>query len=279
MSGSPPPYPLPVTDERTLLRATFTEDAERYDRARPGYPPPLFADLAALTGAGPGGRVLEIGPGTGQATLPLARLGCEVVAVELGAELADLARQRLAGEPLVRVHTADFETWPLPADPFDVVFCATAFHWIDPAVRLVKAAAALRPGGALATVLTEHVAGGTGEFFAAAQECYERFDPTVPPGLRLIPAEDVPPDAAELAASGTFGNTVFRRYLTDIDYSTGEYLDVLMSYSGHRAMPEPARTGLLTCIGALIDGRFGGRITKRYLRELRVTYREPATPR
>jgi hypothetical protein len=76
--------------------------------------------------------------------------------------------------------------------------------------------------------------------------------------------------------STDFGDTVFRRYITDIDYSTDEYLDVLMSYSGHRAMPEPARTNLLACIGGLIDGRYGGRITKRYLREMRIAYRSPA---
>lgn len=264
-----------MSDERTALRATFTQDAERYDRVRPGYPPELYADLVELTGIGPGARVLEIGPGTGQATVPLASLGCEVTAVELGAELAEVARRRLADHPNATVHVADFETWPLPAEPFDLVFSATAFHWIDPAVRLAKSAAALRPGGALATVLTDHVRGGTVPFFADAQDCYERYDPTTEKGIRLIPADDLPHDGAELLGSADFGGTVFRRYLTDIEYTREQYLDVLMSYSGHRAMAAPARDGLLGCIGGLIDGRYGGRITKRYLRELRVTYRSP----
>jgi SAM-dependent methyltransferase len=57
------------------LRETFDEDAERYERARPGYPAELLDDLAALTGLRAGDRVLEIGPGTGQATVPLARRG------------------------------------------------------------------------------------------------------------------------------------------------------------------------------------------------------------
>src|SRR6267143_6546045 len=52
------------------LRATFDEAAELYDRARPGYPPELFDDLANLGGLHPGARVLEIGSGTGKATLP-----------------------------------------------------------------------------------------------------------------------------------------------------------------------------------------------------------------
>jgi protein-L-isoaspartate O-methyltransferase len=117
--------------DRDLLRSTFNEDAERYDRARPGYPPVLFGDLAELTSIGPGSRVLEIGPGTGQATRPLAERGCRVVAVELGADLAALAARNLAGFPSVEVVNAAFEDWPLPAEPFDLVLAATAFHWID----------------------------------------------------------------------------------------------------------------------------------------------------
>src|SRR6266508_3421766 len=131
--------------DRTRLRATFDEAAERYDRARPGYPPAVFDDLAELAGVGPGCRVLEIGCGTGQATVPLAERGCQIVAVELGAGLATIASRNLARFPDARVVVAAFEDWPLPSAPFDVVVAATAFHWIDPAVRVAKAADALRP--------------------------------------------------------------------------------------------------------------------------------------
>jgi 16S rRNA A1518/A1519 N6-dimethyltransferase RsmA/KsgA/DIM1 with predicted DNA glycosylase/AP lyase activity len=91
------------------LRATFAEDAERYDRARPGYPAELFDDLASLNGLRPGDRILEIGPGTGQATVPLARRGLRIVAVELGASLAAIARRNLAPFPDVEVVDAAFE--------------------------------------------------------------------------------------------------------------------------------------------------------------------------
>ena len=83
-------------EQRERLRATFDQAAELYDRARPRYPPALFEDLADVTGIGPGSRVLEIGPGTGQATLSLAERGCRVVAVELGPDLDAVARRNLA---------------------------------------------------------------------------------------------------------------------------------------------------------------------------------------
>jgi SAM-dependent methyltransferase len=241
------------------LRETFEQDPELYDRVRPGYPAELFDDLARLA---PGSRVLEIGCGTGQATVALARRGYEIVAVELGAGLAAVARRNLAAFPAVTVVNADFESWPLPGEPFDIVFAATSFHWIDPDVRMRKSAAALRPGGALAVVSTHHVAGGTERFFADVQRCYERWDPDTPPGLRLPAAAEVP--RAELESA------VFRRYAHEHAYSTEEYRDLLLSYSGHRALEAAARRGLLACITGLIDEAHGGRVTKRYMNELAV---------
>jgi SAM-dependent methyltransferase len=239
-----------VTDvDRLRLRATFTEDADRYDRCRPGYPARLFDDLAALVPIRPGCRVLEIGCGTGQATLPLARLGCAITAVELGAELAAVARRKLAGFDGVRVVVGAFEGWSLPPRPFDLVLAATSFHWLDPAVRMTKAADALAPGGALAVISTRHVAGGTEAFFVDVQRCYERFDPATPPGLRLPTADDVPCDSSEFERSGRFGAVEFRRYEWNHDYTAAEYLDLLSTYSGHGALPAAQRRGLLGCVG------------------------------
>jgi SAM-dependent methyltransferase len=259
--------------DRERLRQTFDGAATRYDRARPGYPAAVFDDLAARGGLGPGARVLELGPGTGKATVPLAARGYDVVAVELGEQLAAVARQNLRDFPNARVVCAAFEDWPLPAAPFDAVVAATAFAWIDPAVRVTRTAAALRPGGVLATIGTHHVAGGTESFFAEVQACYERWDPATPPGLRLQPSAAIPQDSAELDESGLFEPAQFRRYEWDLAYSTAAYVDLLLTYSGHLALPPAAREGLLTDIAALIDTRYGGRIEKRYLTELRTARR------
>jgi SAM-dependent methyltransferase len=255
------------------LRTTFEEAPELYDRVRPGYPQELFVDLARLAGLRNGSRVLELGCGTGQATMSLARRGYEVVAVELGAGLAKVVKRKLASFPTVSVVNAAFEAWELPAEPFDVVLAATSFHWIDPAVRVQKSADALRPGGALAVVSTHHVAGGDEQFFADVQRCYERWDSETPPGLQLPAATEVPFDREEFDVSGRFGEVVFRRYEYEQVYSTTEYRDLLLSYSGHRAMGPGAQRGLLACIARLIDEGYGGRITKRYMNQLAVAYK------
>jgi SAM-dependent methyltransferase len=92
-----------MTDtNRETLRTTFGQDAELYDQCRPTYPPQLFTDLAALADLGSRSRVLEIGCGTGQATLPLAQLGCDVVAMDLSPDMAAIARRNLRMSPSSR---------------------------------------------------------------------------------------------------------------------------------------------------------------------------------
>jgi hypothetical protein len=149
-----------------------------------------------------------------------------------------------------------------------VVLSATAFHWLDPATRVSKAASALRQGGTLAVISTWHVAGGTEGFFIDSQDCYERFDPATTPGLRLPNPRDVPSKTAEVEASGLFDAPLVRRYEWDGAYSAREYVDLLLTYSGHRALARDAQRGLLDCISRLIESKYGGSVVKRYMTEL-----------
>jgi SAM-dependent methyltransferase len=255
-----------MTVERDRLRTTFGEDAELYDRMRPTYPAELFNELAALAGLAPGASVLEIGPGTGQATRALALRGYRVTGVELSADMARICRRRCAGLD-VRIDVSAFEDWAPGDERFDLVFAATAFHWVDPAVRYRKSAEVLRPGGALATVRTEHIAGGSSAFFEAVQRCYEKWDPLTTPGLKLLVPEAIPFDADDIEQSALFEAPTFRRYEWEQTYSIAEYRDLLLTYSGHRAMPREMREGLLACIAQCANGNA---LTKRYMFELRL---------
>jgi SAM-dependent methyltransferase len=255
-----------VTEQN--LRQTFDGDSTLYDRARPGYPAQVFDDLAELAGLGPTSTVIEIGPGTGQATRSLAASGAKITAVELGGRLADLLRRNLAGADVRVVHAA-FEDWR-PSERVDLVTSFTAWHWVDHAVRVQRVHDALRAGGHLATVTTEHVRGGTVDFFAQAQECYLRWDPATDPDEELLTPDRLPPITDEVDSSPLFSPGVRRRHTQSIRYTTAEYLDVLRTYSGHRALPPDRRQGLLDCLARLIDDRHGGAVIKTYLYELRV---------
>jgi SAM-dependent methyltransferase len=263
------------TTHRERLAATFDADAERYERARPQYPAELFADLGDVAGLSPGARVLEVGPGTGQATRGLLAEGWRVVAVERGPALADVARRELAGTDL-RVDVGTFEAWPPDGrgeDPFDAVVSATAWHWVDPDTGYRHATDLLRPGGSIGLIATTHVLPGDGDpFFVDVQRVYARFGDVLeggPPG----PADVADPYVEDIAASGLFHPPVVRRYLWPCTYTAEQYVDVLSTYSDNLAMPEGQRRDFLDGVAAMIRDRPSGTVTKHYLNHLVVARR------
>jgi SAM-dependent methyltransferase len=144
-----------VSDTSDRLRRTFNFAAETYDEARPAYPSELFDDLVHLASLERGDRLLEIGCATGKATRPLLERGFTVVCIEIGAQLAERARTSLAGLPAV-VHVAPFEEWQGPSASFDLVYAATAWHWVEPSLRYQAAHRLLRAGGHLALWSAQH---------------------------------------------------------------------------------------------------------------------------
>src|SRR5436309_2082016 len=125
---------MPISDERKRRRASFDEHAALYDSVRRSYPDEVFDDVAELGELAADARIVEIGCGTGQATVPLARRGYRITCVELGAELAAIARRNLAAFPDMEVVNTNFETWEARPHAFDAVVSFSAFDWLDPEI-------------------------------------------------------------------------------------------------------------------------------------------------
>jgi SAM-dependent methyltransferase len=258
------------------LRTSFEEVPELYDRIRPIYPAQVFNDLVEQAELPQRARIVEIGCGTGQATLPLAERGFQITCIELGEQLAALARRKLAAFPAVEVIKAPFETWEPAAAGFDAVVAFTAFHWIDPELRYWKAASLLREAGALAVLATQHVLPADGDqFFTEVQEDYEAV---VPSEEKTRAGPPPHPDAVgdlrdEIEASGLFSNLAVRRYLWDVIYTADDYTAVLDTYSGHRALDEETRERLYERIHRRIEARPERKVRKTYLATLNVAER------
>lgn len=263
-----------MTEERNRLRATFDQVAPLYDEARPTYPDELFDDVVSLSGIPPAGRILEIGCGTGQATLPLARRGFRILCIELGENLAAVARRKVATYPHVEVLTGAFEDWPAEENAFHLVVSAEAFHWLDRTSAYRKIARALRPGGAIALTWNRHVHSDKSEgFFEAAQEIYERETPEIvrPEDHKGLPRpEEVSGRVEDISETGLFDEVTVRKYRWDAEYDTASYIRLLSTYSGHIYLDGDARERLFRGIAELIDTKFGGRIIKGYLTVLYV---------
>ena len=244
---------------RNARRLTFDTAAERYDRVRPLYESEIFDDLATLADLEPGSRILEIGCGSGQATLPLAERGYRIVAVELGARFAEIARRKLAAHEDVEVVVAPFEEWPLPAERFDAVVSANAFHWVDPAVRVTKAADALRSGGSLAVIETWRRPVAPDGVLDRFRGCHEQW--TSEPAPVFGPQSDDESEAQpDIEASRLFDGIAVRRFSSTREYSTEEHHQLLLTFSNVLALDAERQAGLVGCIDEVVDRDLGGRL-------------------
>ena len=264
-------------ENRERLGRTFDLSAQLYDEARPGYPEELFEDLVRLCELPKGGTVLEVGCGTGKATLPLARRGYRVLCLEAGANLATVARRNLSAfVPAVEVEERAFEDWKPGPEAFDVVVAATSFWWVDPAIRYARTAAALRPEGCAAVFWNAHVRlPGRDRFFEEVQGLYGRHTPHMVGSPKKPDELPTTPDPGFLD-SGLFEQVEIRHYPWTESYDTERYLKLLRTFSGHIALPGATREALLEDIAALIDREFGGRVEKHQMTVLQVARRRGA---
>ncbi|MGH3018032.1 MAG: class I SAM-dependent methyltransferase [Gaiellaceae bacterium] len=251
--------------ERYILRATFDDGAEGYDDARPVAPAEVLENLVELARLKPGARVLEIGCGTGQATLPLAERGFSILAVELGANLAEVARRKLAAYPEVEIVTSSFEGWDSGGELFDAVVSFNAFHWLDPDVKFAKTASMLRPGGSLGV-------------FGSGFVVHDEADPTwlevfedeaVTAGFEPRHLDDVRDRSEDFTAGGHFSTVTRRTYLRHLTYAADDYVALVGTMSAHRALEDDVREELFERMRRRID-ESGGSITPTRLDVLYV---------
>ncbi len=262
----------------------FNEVPELYDRTRPAYPAELFADLVAITGLDERTPVLEVGCGTGQATRSLAALGCQVTAVEPGAGMAAVARQRLAGLPNVEIEESTFEDWDDRGRRFGVLVAAASWHWVDPLIGWPRAHAVLRSGGWLA--LSGNVVvrrPGEVEVYAETADLHERFAPGNPawghPPVEdevLTTNEGWGPIEGPVPAEGPgalFGPTIVRWYPFVQWVDGAGFADLLRTNSIYLRLDPGVREPLLDAIAERIRTRLGDRVPRRYLAVLRAGQR------
>ncbi|PSK97964.1 methyltransferase family protein [Murinocardiopsis flavida] len=220
--------------QRHALRTVFDATAEKYERTRPVFPPRLFDDLVKCSGLTAGDRVVEIGCGTGQATVPLAERGLDITAVDPGAELAAIARRRLAKFAAARVLTTSFEDWNPRDAPFDAVVAVNSLHWIDPLRRYAKPSELLREGGAMIVGSCRWARPVDADrFWTDVQEDYRAVGYTGEPPL---PPEQIGPWHFPAEAGPFFEETACLRHPFTVRYSAEDYLAILATQSGTYAL-------------------------------------------
>jgi SAM-dependent methyltransferase len=267
-----------MTDDRQRLRATFDSAASLYQQARPEYPSELYDELVRLAALQAGDRLLEVGCASGKATIPLARRGFPITCIEFGSALAAQARHNLAQFPDVQVVNAPFERWQPPeAHAFALVFAATAWQWLDPALRYRKAWTLLRPGGRLAFWDATHVFPAGGDlFFGEIQEVYDEIGEG-DPGAGRPPPGELPDSRAQIEAGGLFEDVTVRHFDWETTYTAEEYIRLLNTFSGHIAMAPWQRNRLYGEIRRRLAERPDGRLRRHWGAVLHVARRSDAS--
>lgn len=238
-------------DENRNLRTAFDSDASNYDAIRPRYCDALFRRIIETADLRPGKTCLEIGPGTGQATEPILDTGCHVTAVELGKSLADYLAAKYTDRQNLAVWQGDFLQYP-EDQQFDLIYSATAFHWIPREEGLAKVMRLLKPGGVVALFWNHPIPGGglDTQGDQALQKVYSKYGK----GRRDTPFDGstCPAYCDALQAAG-FTDVRFEIMESWRHLNADQYIMLLRSYSDHAKMSPEEQKNLENDMKAAIE--------------------------
>ena len=164
---------------RTRLRAVWS--AGDYAEVARRIIPDLGAVVVDAAAVRPGDRVLDVASGTGNAALPAAARGADVVAVDITPELLDVgeAEARRRGLPIEWAEV-DAAAMPYADGEFDVVLSCVGVMFVpDQQAAAAELLRVCRPGGTLA-LLSWTPTGFIGDLLRAIGP----HAPPPPPGAR-----------------------------------------------------------------------------------------------
>jgi len=136
---------------KTIFNASFDVFAETYHSVRPGYPAQVYTDIKKVCSLDSTSRLLEIGAGSGIATVEIAKFGSKIAAIEPGSHLAAIAREQTKEYRNVEVREEAFEDFQ-SAERFDAILAFTSFHWLKGEDKYQRVLKLLKDAGNLVLV-------------------------------------------------------------------------------------------------------------------------------
>ncbi len=246
------------------LRNTFNQVAAEYDAVRPTYPSECIDSILEYSKINYESNVLEIGSGTGQASQLFIERGFGVTGLDIGSDLIEFAKAKFQNNSRVKFEVTSFEDFTSDQQPFDLIFSATAFHWVDPVIRFKKAAELLCANGTLALFwnIDRRI---KSPLRVAIDNVYERVLPSEPNDSGRQSDFETATEAMidEMKKCGLFSNVQIKKQPWQVEFSKEKYLRLLNTFSYHRSLSGDLRTKLLNGIDEAIEG-FGGTITINY---------------
>lgn len=221
-------------------RLTFNEDASNYDKWRPTYCEELFEDIFQYSTISKGKNALEVGIGTGQATMPFLNAGYNVTAIELGNNLAEFSKEKFKEYKNFNIYNTSFEEFQCEDNSIDIIYSATAFHWIPEDLGYPKVLRLLRDNGTIALFWNKpSPADDDYSLHLEIQKIYEKYWPSTDKPLESN--RERHKRISETIKTYGFRDLEMKLYHKTRKFSAEEYICLLNTYSDHRAMPEPTK--------------------------------------
>ena len=246
------------------LEWTFDTVASTYKKLRPGYPDEVYKKIFDYIALDSSCRAVEVGIGGGQATLPMLKTGCDLTAVEYGGQFSELCREKFKEYPRFSVITDKFENVTFPEDAYDLVYSASAFHWIPENIGYAKVFSMLKSGGAFARFANHpyrdkgnpSLSEAIDRVYAAHYYRYYDKKPQAPAEY----SEEQALRRAKIAEQYGFKDIIFFLFHRTRTFSANEYRTLLGTYSDHIAIEETVRNRFFLEIEEVIN-EYGGLIT------------------
>jgi SAM-dependent methyltransferase len=243
----------------------YSDAARSYDRTRPQYPQDKIDQLISLTSLTQNSRILEIGCGPATATVSFASIGCPIVCLEPNPNFYSLACHNCQSYPQIEIINTSLEEWQLETSRFDVVFSATAFHWIPAAIGYPKVAAALKDDGYFILLWNGQLLPNI-KISQSLVEVYQKYAPN------LAAYEDLKTQKESLYSlgkmlqdSGLFTVPSYEEVVIDVNYSIEDYLALLSTYSPYIALDSESRRALFLELREKLDRESGDCLQLSYI--------------
>lgn len=246
------------------LEWTFDTVAARYEKLRPEYTDDLYRALFNYINIDSSSNVIEVGIGGGQATLPFLKKGCNLTAVECGKNFSNLCEKKFKDYKNFSIITDKFENISFPGCQYDLVYSASAFHWIPENIGYSKVYDMLKSGGAFARF--------------ANHPCCDKANPVLSAEIDKLYStyyckyygkeiksekeytEEQTVHRAQIAKKYGFVDIRYAMLNRTRTFSAKEYVELLGTYSDHIAIEEKIRTEFFSKIEETIN-QHGGSLT------------------
>jgi len=266
-------------------RKHFDEIVLKYDKARWDYPNELFEDIIAYQGAGncksaleisadkrECKKALEIGAGTGKATVPFLDAGYNVTAVELGANMASFLQEKFSENERFNVIVSAFEDVSLENNSYDLIYAASAFHWVDSEIGCPKVFRVLKSGGAFALFRSNVIPADGDALYEDMQNVYKRIEPEsyerpIVKDNFWSPVEILRGFGFDDLSEYGFTDISMKLYEAVLVFSAEDYINLMDTMSDNRSLPDKKRTALYNGMKEAII-KHGGFVSKNHVFQL-----------